>query len=130
MLVNIDGSLMIWHAVSLAHLSLLQSPGHEDWHNKCCTAGLLDLCPILLPVTALLSPELATPAQDRGEPPGDDAEAYTQVLAGLKLAARHAAEPLLDSLLTWRREALALAAKPKPEVMILRKRVHMSPVSL
>lgn len=62
--------------------------------------------------------------QDRGEPPGDDADAYPQVLAGLKLAARHAAEPLLDSLLTWRREALAQAAKAKPEVMILRKRVR------
>lgn len=61
--------------------------------------------------------------QDRGEPPGDDADAYPQVLAGLKLAARHAAEPLLDSLLTWRRDALAQAAKAKPEVMILRKRV-------
>ena len=76
-------------------------------HAIACTSELLDLR-----------------VQDRGDPPGNDVDTYPQVLAGLKLAARHAAEPLLDSLLTWRKEALAQAAKPKPEVVILRKRVQ------
>ncbi len=52
--------------------------------------------------------------QDGGDLPVNDAETYKQVLAGLKLAARHVAAPLLDSLLTWRKEALAQAQAVKP----------------
>ena len=124
MLINGEGNLMSYHWLVCLFCCLQDMvTGIRMLHSD-----LVDLGPTQLLVTAFWSSELATHAQDRGEPPGDDADAYTQVLAGLKLAARHAAEPLLDSLLTWRREALALAAKPKPEVMILRKRVHISPL--
>ena len=58
--------------------------------------------------------------QDRGEVATDPV--YGKVLAGLHLVSRYAAIPLLDALLTWRKESLKAAARA-PELVVLRKRV-------
>jgi len=52
---------------------------------------------------------------------------YDCVLEGLNLVAKQAALPLLDHLLTWRREALVRATRAGGEVMVLRKRVRLPP---
>lgn len=49
---------------------------------------------------------------------------YGKVLAGLHLVSRYAAIPLLDALLTWRKESLKAAAKAS-ELFVLRKRVFI-----
>ncbi len=64
--------------------------------------------------------------QDRGEVAPDPV--YGKVLAGLHLVSRYAAIPLLDSLLTWRKESLKAAARA-PELVVLRKRVRGFPAS-
>ncbi len=62
--------------------------------------------------------------QDRGEAPPDPV--YGKVLAGLHLVSCYAAIPLLDALLTWRKESLKAAARA-PELVVLRKRVSPPP---
>ena len=49
---------------------------------------------------------------------------YGRVLAGLHLVSQHAAPPLLEALLTWRKESLNVAARAPGEVYVLRKRVR------
>ncbi|EIE19264.1 hypothetical protein COCSUDRAFT_48883 [Coccomyxa subellipsoidea C-169] len=65
--------------------------------------------------------------QDRGEVAPDPV--YGKVLAGLHLVSRYAAIPLLDSLLTWRKESLKAAARA-PELVVLRKRLAVEAVFL
>ena len=48
---------------------------------------------------------------------------YEQVLEGLHLVAKHAALPLLDHFLGWRKEALVKATRAGGEIIVLRKRV-------
>ena len=59
--------------------------------------------------------------QDRGDLPLDPV--YEQVLEGLHLVAKHAALPLLDHFLGWRKEALVKATRAGGEIIVLRKRV-------
>ncbi|CAL8468215.1 g7754 [Coccomyxa elongata] len=70
--------------------------------------------------------DLASP-QDRGEAPPDPV--YGKVLAGLHLVSSYAAIPLLDALLTWRKESLKAAARA-PELVVLRKRLAVETVFL
>ena len=60
--------------------------------------------------------------QDRGESPHDPV--YDKVLNGLKLVARHAAMPLLDALLAWRKDAESQASRAAIEIVVLRKKVQ------
>ena len=60
--------------------------------------------------------------QDRGEYAAEPV--YGKVLAGLHLVSRYAAMPLLDALLTWRKESLNVAARAPAEIIVLRKRVR------
>lgn len=62
--------------------------------------------------------------QDRGDTPQDPV--YEKVLKGLKLVARHAAMPLLDALLAWRKDAESQASRSAPESVLLRKKVKHS----
>ena len=59
--------------------------------------------------------------QDRGESPFDPV--YDKVLNGLNLVARHAAMPLLDALLAWRKDAESMAQRAGMELVVLRKKV-------
>lgn len=59
--------------------------------------------------------------QDRGESPFDPV--YDKVLSGLNLVARHAAMPLLDALLAWRKDAESMAQRAGMELVVLRKKV-------
>ena len=52
------------------------------------------------------------------------------MLDGLRLVARHAALPLLDHLLNWRKDALAKAARAGSDLMVIRKRVRLSVLRL
>lgn len=65
--------------------------------------------------------------QDRGEAPPDPV--YGKVLAALHLVSCYAAIPLLDALLTWRKESLKAAARA-PELVVLRKRVSQYVASI
>lgn len=47
---------------------------------------------------------------------------YDKVLKGLNLVACHAATPLLDALLAWRKEAESQAQRAGPELVVLRKK--------
>ena len=60
--------------------------------------------------------------QDRGDGPYDPV--YEKVLTGLNLVARHAAMPLLDALLAWRKDAESQAQRAGVELVVLRKKVH------
>ena len=60
--------------------------------------------------------------QDRGDSPYDPV--YEKVLTGLNLVARHAAMPLLDALLAWRKDAESQAQRAGVELVVLRKKVH------
>ena len=60
--------------------------------------------------------------QDRGESSYD--AVYEKVLSGLSLVARHAAMPLLDALLGWRKDAESQAQHGGSDVMVLRKKVN------
>ena len=60
--------------------------------------------------------------QDRGDSPYDPV--YEKVLTGLNLVARHAAMPLLDALLAWRKDAESQAQRSGVELVVLRKKVH------
>ena len=64
--------------------------------------------------------------QDRGESPHDPV--YEKVLYGLNLVARHAAMPLLDALLAWRKDAESQASRAASELVVLRKKVSPSRV--
>lgn len=59
--------------------------------------------------------------QDRGESLQDPV--YDKVLNGLHLVARHAAMPLLDALLAWRKDAESQASRAPVELVVLRKKV-------
>lgn len=59
--------------------------------------------------------------QDRGDSTYDPV--YDKVLNGLNLVARHAATPLLDALLSWRKDAESQAQRAGPELVVLRKKV-------
>ena len=59
--------------------------------------------------------------QDRGESSYDPV--YEKVLGGLSLVARHAAMPLLDALLAWRKDAESQAQHAGSELVVLRKKV-------
>lgn len=48
---------------------------------------------------------------------------YDKVLNGLHLVARHAAMPLLDALLAWRKDAESQASRAPVEIVVLRKKV-------
>jgi hypothetical protein len=61
--------------------------------------------------------------QDRGEYAAEPV--YGKVLAGLHLVSRYTAIPLLDALLTWRKESLNVAARAPAEIIVLRKRVRV-----
>ena len=65
-------------------------------------------------------------AQDRGDTPQDPV--YEKVLKGLNLVARHAAMPLLDALLAWRKDAESQASRSAPESVVIRKKVMRSSV--
>lgn len=54
---------------------------------------------------------------------------YEKVLRGLNLVARHAATPLLDALLAWRKEAESQAQRAGPELVVLRKKVYCTVAS-
>jgi len=47
------------------------------------------------------------------------------VLNGLNLVAQHAAMPLLDALLAWRKDAESQAQRLGGELVVLRKKVHL-----
>lgn len=49
---------------------------------------------------------------------------YDKVLNGLDLVARHAAMPLLDALLAWRKDAESQASRAAVEIVVLRKKVQ------
>lgn len=49
---------------------------------------------------------------------------YDKVLNGLHLVARHAAMPLLDALLAWRKDAESQASRAAIEIVVLRKKVQ------
>ena len=49
---------------------------------------------------------------------------YDKVLNGLHLVARHAATPLLDTLLAWRKDAESQASRAAIEIVVLRKKVQ------
>lgn len=66
--------------------------------------------------------------QDRGEGPHDPL--YEKVLKGLNLVARHAAMPLLDALLAWRKDAESQASRAAVESVVLRKKVMCSSVHM
>lgn len=59
--------------------------------------------------------------QDRGDSVHDPV--YDKVLSGLNLVACHAATPLLDALLSWRKDAEAQAQRAGSELVVLRKKV-------
>ncbi|KAL3146696.1 hypothetical protein ABBQ32_000920 [Trebouxia sp. C0010 RCD-2024] len=70
----------------------------------------------------------AASPQDRGDTPQDPV--YEKVLKGLKLVARHAAMPLLDALLAWRKDAESQASRSAPESVLLRKKLAVETVFL
>lgn len=71
--------------------------------------------------------DAATP-QDRGESSYDPV--YEKVLGGLSLVARHAAMPLLDALLAWRKDAESQAQHAGSELVVLRKKLAVETVFL
>ena len=66
--------------------------------------------------------------QDRGEGPHDPV--YEKVMKGLNLVARHAAMPLLDALLAWRKDVESQASRAGVESVVLRKKVMSSSVHM
>ncbi|KAL0053523.1 hypothetical protein WJX82_006983 [Trebouxia sp. C0006] len=71
--------------------------------------------------------DAATPL-DRGESPYDPV--YEKVLNGLNLVAQHAAMPLLDALLAWRKDAESQAQRLGGELVVLRKKLAVEAVFL
>lgn len=54
---------------------------------------------------------------------------YEKILSGLALVARHAAKPLLEALLAWRKSMLEQAIKASGQQLVLRKRVGCIPLN-